>query len=80
LNHTVLFLKQSDVILTSDVWRVVLDVDLRTYHDIVSTIKSDLMSVESQKQEFIPVNELQQIKTLLETLDSKLNDFHQGLP
>jgi hypothetical protein len=38
------------------------------------------MSVESQKQEFTPVNELKQIETLLETLDSKLNDVHQVLP
>jgi hypothetical protein len=38
------------------------------------------MSVESHKHEFTPVKELQQIKTLLETLDFKLNDFHQVLP
>jgi hypothetical protein len=38
------------------------------------------MSNERQKQEFTPVFELQQIETLLETLDSRLNEFHQVLP
>ena len=38
LNHAVLFLKETDVVLSSDVWRVMLHVDLSTYHNVISTV------------------------------------------
>ena len=64
----------------SNVWRVVLDTDLRMCHNVIFTIKSDLVSNEQQKREFIQVSELKQIETLLQTLETTLNAFHQALP
>jgi len=57
-----------------------LRIDLSTYHDFISTVKSDLLLIEQRKQAFIPVSELKQIELLLYTLDSRLNELHQVLP
>jgi len=57
-----------------------MEIDLTAYHDTISVIKSDLMTIEQQKQDFTPMAELKQIDLLLKTLDSRLNDFQQDLP
>jgi len=80
LNQSVLFVKEIDILFTSDTWRVVTEIDLSAYHDTISAIKSDLMTIEQQKQDFTPIAELKQIDSLLKTLDSRLNDFQQVLP
>jgi hypothetical protein len=80
IDHAVLFLKETDVVVLSDLWRVVLHIDLSTYHDIIATVNSDLLLIEQQRQAFTPIAELKQVKLLLHTLDARLKDFHQVLP
>jgi hypothetical protein len=80
LDNAFLFLKETEVTLSDDEWHILLRIDLSTYHDIISTVKSDLLLVERQKQAFTPISELKQIELLLHTLDSRLNEFHQVLP
>jgi len=80
LNQSVLFVKETDICFTSDTWRVVMEIDLSVYHDTISVIKSDVMTIEQQKQDFTPMAELKQNDSLLKTLDSRLNDFQQVLP
>jgi len=46
LNNTVVFVKETEVVFTSNIWRVVLNIDLSTYHEIISTVRADLFSVE----------------------------------
>jgi hypothetical protein len=52
LNHTAIFLIQTEIVLLSDSWKIVLDIQLSTYTDTISTIRSDLMLIEQQKHEF----------------------------
>jgi hypothetical protein len=80
LNHSVAFLKQTDIILTSDTWRAVVDIESSTYSDTISTVKSDLLLIESQKKEHTPIYELKQIEAQLQVIESKPQDFHQILP
>jgi hypothetical protein len=56
------------------------NIELSTYHDIIVTVKSDLLLVEQQKHAFTPVSEFQQFERLLYILDSRLNEFHRILP
>jgi len=65
LNHSVLFLKETDIVFISDKWRLALDLDLNTYYDVLSTICSDLLVVEQRKKEFTPIHELKQISLRL---------------
>ena len=80
LNHTVVFLKETEIVFTSDMWHIALNIDLSTYREIISTIRTDLLSVEQWKKEFTPTAELQQIEIFLNILESKLYDFYQVLP
>jgi hypothetical protein len=80
LDRSVLLLKESDIFLTSDTWRIALDFNLSTYHAMISTVIADIFSVEQQKLEFTSVSEFRQIETQLQILECKLNDFYQFLP
>jgi len=64
LNHTVVLLKETEVVFTSDTWSILLNIDLSTYHDIISTIRADLFSLERQKKQFTPISELNQIQII----------------
>ena len=61
INHSVIFLKENDVILTNDMWHVALDLNTNAYEEIISTVKGDLLLVEKQRKEFTPISELKQI-------------------
>jgi hypothetical protein len=45
-----------------------------------AVVRSDILFVERQKQEFTPIAELKQIETLLQTLETKLSHLYQFLP
>jgi len=72
VNNSVIFLKEKDVILTNDHWRVAIDLHTSRYEDVISSIRSDLMVVSKQQKEFTPMCELKQIKILLNILESRL--------
>ena len=80
LNNNVIFLKETDITVTNDAWRIAVNIDIRTYQDIISTIRQDLLLVEQNKKEFTSVSEIRQIESLLKLLELKLHDFHQILP
>ena len=80
LNNSVLFLKEADIFLSRDYWRIAVDRDISGYYETVSTIKTNLLIVEQQRQEFTSVAELQQIDLFLQTLEYKLQTFNQLLP
>jgi hypothetical protein len=71
--------KERDVILINDHWRIAVNVNLSTYHEVLSTVKSDLLVVEQQRKEFTSTSELKQIELFVQILEDKLNDFYQIL-
>jgi hypothetical protein len=75
LNHSVLLLKEADIILSNDAWTIAVDIDLEIYHDTVAAIRSDLFA----KRELNPTTELRHVETLLQRLEKKLTDFHKIL-
>jgi hypothetical protein len=52
LNHSVIIVKERNVILSNDHWREGANVNLSTYHEMLSTVKSALVTVEKQRKEF----------------------------
>lgn len=79
INHSVIFVKETDVIVTSDIWRIMLAADLSSYQEVVATIRGYLHLVELQKTEFTPTFELRQIELLLQALEARLEEFYQNL-
>jgi hypothetical protein len=74
-----IFVKERDVILSNDHWRVAVNVNLSTYHEVLSTVKSDLLAIEKQRK-FTLTSELKQIESFVRILEDKLHDFYQILP
>jgi hypothetical protein len=79
-NHSVAFFKAKDVTLTSDIWRVVIILDMGPYEEVISKIQEDLLVVLRQRNEFTSTSELRQTDTLLKTLEFRLKNFKQILP
>jgi len=73
------FLKGKDITLTSDAWRIAIDVDISAYEEGVALVKADILSLEGNRKEFISNSELNQITTLLNTLEVGLHNFQQLL-
>ena len=61
-------------------WRIVIQVNTSTYHDVISTVSEDLTLVERYKQEFTPTSELRHIETLLQQLELNLIAFIKYYP
>ena len=53
--------------------------NLSTYYEVPSTVKSDLLAVEQQRKEFTATSELKRIELFAQILE-KLHDFYQILP
>jgi len=73
----VVFLEEKHIVLTNDAWRVVIDLDVSAYGEMISTIKGDLLFVEGQGSEFTSISELKQTEALLNTLETRLHHFHK---
>ena len=50
VNKSVLFLEEKTVIITSDAWRVAIDLDTQVYEDAIATGRNDLTSVDKQRK------------------------------
>ena len=72
INKSVLFLEDRNVIITSDAWRVAIDLDTQVYKDAIATVRNDFASVDKQRKEFTPVAEFKQVGNLLNTLELRL--------
>jgi len=73
-------LKEKDIFLTNDVWRILIDVDMSIYEVAVATAKADIISFGGHRKEFTSNSELNQITGLLNTLEVRLYNFQQLLP
>ena len=57
LNCTVVFLKETAIVVTSDTGRIALNIDLSTYREIVCTIRTDLFYLNSRRKSLLrPLN------------------------
>lgn len=62
LNTSVVFLETEDVILTNDVWCVVIKFDLGSYENVIAIVKVNFFRVQKQKSQFKPFSELSRLK------------------
>jgi len=80
LNHSVVFVKDKNVLLTSDYWRIVVNFDLTAYQDATSILRKDLSRMEESDKRTVPTGELRQVRTTLDSLEKKLEDLREFLP
>jgi hypothetical protein len=80
LNHSVLFVKEKDMFLTSDCWRIVVNFDLTAYEDTTSTLREDLFQMEEITNRTFPIGELIHVESALFSLEIKTADIKKFLP
>ena len=73
-----MFLKQTDIFLTHDSWRIAIQIDLNPYEEAIFTIRADLLAIQQRRKDFTFTSELQSIETLLTTLESKLHSIKKN--
>jgi len=76
----VIFLRQGDTVLTNDAWHATAELSVSSYEEAVSIIRNDLRLMNEQKKGFTSIAELRQIEVLLDTLESRIRNFHQLVP
>jgi hypothetical protein len=80
LNHSVLFVKEKDLIFTNDYWKIVVNFDLMPYEDIVTTLREDLRKLKEASKRSLPIGELRYVDTALSAAETKLADLKEYLP
>jgi hypothetical protein len=80
IENNTIFIKQKEVILTSDEWKIVINLDLDTYEEIVARLRLELKHIHKAKTEFAPINELLQVENLLNKLEDAVISFREILP
>ena len=80
LNHSVVFVKHKDVVLTSDYWRIVVNFDLSAYEDATTILREDLFRVKEIAKRSTQIGELRQLETILASMENKLRDLRDFLP
>ena len=76
-------MKERDVALSNDQWRVAVNVNLSTYYKVLSTVKSDLLAVEQQRKEFTATSELRLnylYKSLKINFTTSIGFYHDQIP
>jgi transcriptional regulator with PAS, ATPase and Fis domain len=80
IEHNTIFTKQKEVILTSDEWKIAINLDLDTYEDIISRLRFELKHICKAKTKFALINEQQQLEILLNKLENAVKSFREILP
>jgi hypothetical protein len=79
LNHSVVFIKEADVVLTN-VWKVAIHVDLAPYENSTEFVNNDLHEISVITRNTTQVEEIQRIKVEVRSLESKLQNVKECLP
>jgi hypothetical protein len=80
IENNTIFIKQKEVILTSDEWKIVINLDLDTYEEIIARLRLELNHIYKAKTKFAPINELLQVENLLKKLEDAVKSFREILP
>jgi hypothetical protein len=80
LNHIVLFVKENDMIFTSDYWKIIVNFDLMPYEDVTTSLREDLRELKEATRRTLPIGELRNVETALIAVENKLADLKKYLP
>ena len=80
LNQSVIFLKQGDLVLTSDTWTVLIQYDLNPYDEALAVLHEELNEIHNVTRPSLQFEEVQRIQLVLQSLENQLISLKQFLP
>jgi hypothetical protein len=82
LKHSIVFIREAELVLTSDLWRVIVNFDLSAYEEAITVLREDLTQVEGIANHSTPIGELGQVDLALNSFEDMLmnliSDFNTG--
>jgi mannitol-specific phosphotransferase system IIBC component len=75
-----MFVEDENVILTNDVWKIVIHIDLSTYENVIAEFHQDLIQAREFSHTHTSARELQQVHFTLTSLEQKLSELKKILP
>jgi hypothetical protein len=79
LNHSVIFVQEANVVMTSSYCKVIVNFNLTTYEDAIAVLRSELAEVEDVGLT-LQIEELHRVQKVIDSLDDKLTNLKQFLP
>jgi hypothetical protein len=73
-------IKRQDVVLTSDDWKIVLNIDTRNYDRSLTELRAGVQEIARPSLYLVHKHELEQINNLLNSLEEKLTACESLLP
>ena len=80
IHQNTVFIKQRDVILTSDAWTLIVNLDFNPYEQTIGKLRDDLSYIQKFKTPLAPVHELNYIECVLQKLEDDIDAFREMLP
>ena len=102
LNGSVAFLKNKDIFVTSDYWKILVNFEFAAYEEAITMLRDSMSELKgianrnayedmtilhanvSESEEDVkhldPVGELRQLKTVLDSLETKLRSLQEFYP
>jgi hypothetical protein len=79
LNGCVILVEEKPVILTNDYWKIVININLSIYEDVIADLCGDLFQIEEFTRTYSAVREMQQVESTLASLEDKLRELKEIL-
>jgi hypothetical protein len=80
INQSVIFVKEAAVALTNDYWKVAVNFTLTPYEKAIEIVKADLATVKDLAHPTPLIEEVHQIQTVVNTLESTMTNLKRYLP
>jgi uncharacterized small protein (DUF1192 family) len=69
LNHSVVFVKERDIILTNDYWRIFVHYDLAEFEEAITALHEDLTRLKASAKQTTSIVELRQVDLALSSFE-----------
>jgi hypothetical protein len=79
LNGSVTFVKQGDIYISSDHWKIVVNFDLAVYDELITLLREDIKDLQENFENTTPLVELHQVEVQLNLLETKLVNLKEYL-
>jgi hypothetical protein len=80
LQYNTIAIKQKELFLTNDVWKIVASFESSSYEGAIRKLRDDLKHIRGVNNIFAPIYELHQVERLLEKLEHDVNVFKEMFP
>ena len=79
-NQSVIFTREFDLVMTSDTWNVVIQFDLNSYEEAITTLHEEMSEIQNATAQSTQLEEVRRVGKVLDSLENKLSDIKQYLP